>query len=187
MPPPMATSCASTKRRPMPRRFPTTPNTSTPPWETTCSPPGRCCASSRMTRPSEQSSRFRAGYSAVPRQPVRSVRLQLSGQPDRRRAGGRRGLLARRRNHRRLLRGQHGPAQVARVEPLQPAVASAYVELSRPAGEVHFRRREPARPGDRFDHLRRLDSFRRRGTQFRAGPMGSRACRRAGGGFHHPG
>ena len=114
----------------------------------------------------------------------RDVRLRFPDQPDPRRAGRRAAVLARRGNHRRLLRSQHGPAlREPRAQSLQPRMAAAHHQLSRPAGQVHLRRREPARPGDRLHRLRRLHPLRRHGAQLGAVPRRAGAFRRAGGGF----
>ena len=70
--------------------------------------------------------RFRPRYFARPRRPHRDVRLRFSNQPHRRRPRQSGALLARRRNHRRLLRSQHGSAcRYSGAESLQPQMASA--------------------------------------------------------------
>ncbi len=87
---------------------------------------------------------------------------RISGEPDRGRS-----LLARRGDHRRLLRSQHGSARrEPGAQPVQPRMAAAQHQLSRSACQVHFRRREPPRPGDRFHRLGRLHSFGRHGAEF---------------------
>ena len=118
----------------------------------------------------------------------RDVRLRFPDQPHSRRAGRFRALLARRGDHRGLLRSQHGSAlRQPGAQSLQPRVAAAQHQLFRSARQVHLRRREPPRPGHRQHRLRRLHSLRRRGAQFRARPRRARACRRAGGRLRHPG
>ncbi len=65
---------------------------------------------------------------------VRSVCLRFPVQPHPRREAGRGRLLARRGDHRRLLRGQHGPAfGFARAQSLQPRLAVADDQLPRSA------------------------------------------------------
>ena len=87
-------------------------------------------------------------------------------------------LLARRGHHRRLLRSQHGPALgEPRAESVQPGVAAAQRQLPGPAGQVHFRRGQPARAGHRQHRFRRLHSVRRDGAQFGAGARRARAYR----------
>ena len=74
-------------------------------------------------------------------------------------------VLARRRDARRVLRGQHGPDRPGSgLQPLQrrvagadaPAAAPPGEDLSRPRRGTRVRRREPALPG--LDHLRRPTS-----------------------------
>jgi len=65
-------------------------------------------------------------------------------------------------------------------------MAAAHNRLPGPAGQVHVRRREPPRPSHRFDRLRRLSAFGRRGAELRAGTQRPRACRRPGGRLRHP-
>ena len=128
--------------------------------------------------------RFRPRHSAVAGRARRNVRLRFPDQPDSRRAAGRGRLLARRGDHRRLLRGQH---RSARGEPgaqsLQSRMAAADRQLSGRAREVHLRRRGPPRAGHRFHRLERLHPLRRHGAQFGAVSRRARPLRRAGGGL----
>ena len=88
----------------------------------------------------EQLARFRPRHSAVAGRPRADVRLRFSDQSHPRRSAGAGALLARRRNHRRLLRRQHGSARGhAGAESVQPPVAAAHRRLLGPAGEIHFR------------------------------------------------
>ncbi len=66
-------------------------------------------------------------------------------------------VLARRRDHRRLLGGEHrADARRARVEPLRQGLADLDLPGAVAAREVRVRRRRPARHGDRLDRRRRL-------------------------------
>ena len=68
--------------------------------------------------------------------------LRLLDQRDPRAGGARAGLLARRRDARRLLLGQHGPARrAAVVQPLQPRVAGLQPPAPAPAGQALLRQR----------------------------------------------
>ena len=99
---------------------------------------------------------------------------RIPGEP----ADGR-ALLARRGHHRRLLRGQHGPA-------LRQPRANLYNRewpvrtTSYPDPPAKFTFDDENRRGQAIDshRLRRLHPLRRHGAQFRAGPRRPRAFRR---------
>ena len=136
-----AASSRSTRRTPTRPPCPATRTASTPRWATTFSPRARCCACCTRTPPTRAASTISARTFCRSWRARRHLRLRFPDQPDPRRARRRAALLARRGNHRRLLRSQHGPAlrQPAlnlynREWPLRTA------QLSRPAGQVHFRR-----------------------------------------------
>ena len=70
----------------------------------------------------------------------RYVCVRFSDQPHPRGTARRRTLLARRGNHRLLLRGQHGPAiHQPGAESLQPRMARAHHQLPRSARQIHLR------------------------------------------------
>ncbi len=107
------------------------------------------------------------------------VRLRLRDQPHSRRSAGSGALLARRGDHRRLLRGEHGPAVGgSRPQPVQPALAAPHRQLPGSAGQVHLRRRGPPRRGHRLDRFGRLHPVRRHGAQFGARPQRAGSRRR---------
>ena len=107
--------------------------------------------------------RLRPQHPAVDGQVREGVRLQLRPQPHPRRLRrGRERLLARRRDHRRLLRGQHGPQERRpQPEPLQLGLAHRHRQLPRPARQAGVRRGHPARHRAPVDPLGRLHRRRR--------------------------
>ena len=161
---------------------------STPRWATTSSRPGPCCASCTPTRPARAAATISGATfcrALVNRLDMFAYDFQtnrIPGEPAERLR-----LLARRGDHRRLLRSQHGPARgEPRAESLQPRVAAAHRQLRRPARQVHLRRGGPPRPGHRLDRLGRLHPLRGHGAQFGARPRRAGALRRDGGGLRDP-
>ena len=99
------------------------------------------------------------------------VRVRLLEERDPRDARTRARLLARRRHHRRLLAGEHGP-RVGQpdLRPVQHALAAPHVHAALAAGEVRVRRVAAHRHGDRFARVRRAASSR-------AGASTAASCR----------
>ncbi len=88
----------------------------------------------------EEQSRFRPRPDSRADQPGAGVRVQLHDQSDPRRLRGQSQLLARCRDARRVLRGQHGPARRAPAfESIQCVLAAADCVLRSAAGEVRVR------------------------------------------------
>ena len=134
-------SPSSWRSRPTRRRCPTTPRSRSPRWATTSSPP-TCCSRRCKADAEDGDSDHDMGGDIIPRLVGRGrrARLRLRRQRGARRHRARRGLLARRRHHRRLLRGAHGPrVRAPDLQPLQPALAHPHGHGAAAARQVRAR------------------------------------------------
>ncbi len=125
----------------VPRRPPTSRSR---PWATTCSPP-RCC-STRSARTPRTATPPRHGRRHHPQagRRGRGRRLRLRRQRGARCHRPRRGLLARRRDARRVLRGPHRPrVRAPDLQPLQRQVAHQHGDDAAAAREVRGGRHRP--------------------------------------------
>ena len=134
----------------------------------------------------------------VLRRPRDRRRLRLHPQRRPRLDRPRPRLLARRRDHRLVLRGEQGPhRRHPGLQPLQRRVAAAHGLHRPPAGEVRARRRRAARPRRRLDRLprcahlgrdgRRLGALPRRAPALLGGRVRQRPARRRPGAPARPG
>ena len=112
--------------------------------------------------------RFRQGHHPVDRPRRARGRAPLRGllRPQLGRGGG---ILARRRDARRLLAGQYRPDRLhPRARPLRPRLADLDLCRDRAAGQVHPRRGLAPRPGGQLAGLRRLHHLRQLHPSFPA-------------------
>ena len=108
----------------------------------------------------------------------RRLRLRLLAERDPGLAPERARLLARRRDHQRLLEGEHGSGQGrARLRSLQSALAAAHLDAAVAAGEVRVRRSRRRLGPRAHGHRHRLAGVARAASS-RAGASIARSCRR---------
>ena len=163
----------SWRSRPTRRACPTRPTRCWPRWATTSSTPTPWSTPSPGT-PTATDSKHDMGGDIVPDfvVPRRGRRLRLQAQRRARVGGPRPGLLARRRDARRVLRGADGPRLGAPdLQPLQLRVADLHAHGLLPAGQVRARLARPDRPRGELDRLPRLRGLRRAWSR-------TRCCRR---------